>query len=116
VAVNRVHGHGWRCFWGKGGRVRLLCRAEPVMVPLLTAGVCALCRAGERLGAFMWFGAEEWGLDVFMGWGHEERGEAWTFKCPPGHRIVGYAGTASAAFGVHCVCFLTAEFQDPAAC
>jgi hypothetical protein len=28
-----------------------------------------------------------------MGCGVLEGGEAWTFTCPPGHRIVGYSGS-----------------------
>jgi hypothetical protein len=32
-----------------------------------------------------------WGLLGFMGCGDPERGDAWTFTCPPGHRIVGYS-------------------------
>jgi hypothetical protein len=28
-----------------------------------------------------------------MGCGDLEGGEAWTFTCPPGHRIVGYGGS-----------------------
>jgi hypothetical protein len=28
-----------------------------------------------------------------MGCGDLEWGEAWTFTCPPGHRIVGYGGS-----------------------
>jgi hypothetical protein len=31
------------------------------------------------------------GLYAFMGCGDVEGGEAWTFICPPGHRIVGYS-------------------------
>jgi hypothetical protein len=68
----------------------------------LTARVCSLCRTAEE------------GLAAFMGCGDPERGEAWTFKCPPGHRIVGYAG--SAFVNVEGVCFLTAPFRDPAEC
>jgi hypothetical protein len=33
------------------------------------------------------------GLHAFMGCGDLEGGEAWTFTCPPGHRIVGYSGS-----------------------
>jgi hypothetical protein len=33
------------------------------------------------------------GLHAFMGCGDLEGGEAWTFTCPPGHRIVGYGGS-----------------------
>jgi hypothetical protein len=68
---------------------------------LLTARVCDVCRASK------------WGaLAAFTGCGAPEEEEAWTFKCPPGHRIVGYAGRALR--WVECVCFLTAEFRDPA--
>jgi hypothetical protein len=71
---------------------------------LLTAKLGALCRSEEEgLAAFM--GCE----DPWFGQGY-----AWTFKCPPGHRIVGYAGSASS--WVNCVCFLTAQFRDPAEC
>jgi hypothetical protein len=31
------------------------------------------------------------GLHAFMGCGDLEGGEAWTFTCPPGHRIVGHS-------------------------
>jgi hypothetical protein len=70
---------------------------------LLTASLCSLCRADKRTG-----------LAAFMGCGDPEEGEAWTFECPPGHRIVGYAG--SVQFRVKRVCFLTAEFRDLAEC
>jgi hypothetical protein len=33
------------------------------------------------------------GLHAFMGYGNVEGGEACTFTCPPGHRIVGYGGS-----------------------
>ena len=45
-----------------------------------------LCRAG-------------WWLDAFMGVGNEAGGEAWTFQCPPGHRVVGYGGSAGEYVG-----------------
>jgi hypothetical protein len=73
------------------------CRSGILNVYLLglTVAVCVLCRS------------KGWGLTAFMGCGDTTRGEAWTFKCPPGHRIVGYAGIVSSG-----ICFLTADFQD----
>ena len=51
-----------------------------------------------------------WWLDAFMGAGNEEGGEAWTFQCPPGHRVVGYAGSAGEYVGN--IRFITANIAE----
>jgi hypothetical protein len=59
------------------------------------------CSAGERLHAFMDPGATA-------------AGDAWSFDCPPGHRIVGYGGSTRIQdfeFHVRRVRFLTASFE-----
>jgi hypothetical protein len=49
-----------------------------------------------------------------MGCGDMEGGEAWTFTCPPGHRVVGYAGNTDFEGNVGCIRFFTACFEEAA--
>jgi hypothetical protein len=67
-----------------------------VVMLVLTAGLCTLRRAGKWLYAF-------------MDHGDTKEGGAWTFTCPPGHRIVGYGGTFGEFIGR--ITFLTARFE-----
>ena len=51
-------------------------------------------------------------LDAFMDYGSATGGDAWTFTCPPGHRVVGYAGGVDyMQYGfIGYIRFLTAPF------
>ena len=53
---------------------------------------------------------DEW-LYAFMGYGNATQGDACTFTCPPGHRVVGYVGGLVPFFGfIKYIRFLTAPF------